>query len=434
MRELERITVQEEMIKQERQWMQEHLESTRGFLHTVTPATKMREPFLKPSPASTAIVRDTLQKQLLIQRQELTKSIEVFEDELIGLNISIEQLKGARANLEREVKAKDDALCTDTAALHLNPTGSIPHAPPNTQRALLKPRSSWTKGIAEVLEDAGFVFKNATRRQVKGAAVRRSRGIVDENFRLKLIEMITRMANKSDLARPYLNQRLLDVRSEIDKAHVTVEHLQEAVSELTPPMERAQLQAQMRNQRPASEFVDDSGARALKMEVRRWEGNMGRQMGALNQVKHDLHELKALEAQTQRMLANDSGSQDTDATVLRMQSEGSPIPPALLDTISPKKTSIRRGGSSPSNHHIFASYRLPDKTVGMRSVSALGHTHRLPSTMPRLQKHVTMTSNLMDAAPPNFWQPPKGLPPQLLRPGSRAHHVPSMVVDGPPKE
>ena len=33
-------------------------------------------------------------------------------------------------------------------------------------------------------------------------------------------------------------------------------------------MERAQLQAQMRNQRPASEFVDDSGARALKVRER----------------------------------------------------------------------------------------------------------------------------------------------------------------------
>jgi len=425
MRELERVTAQEEMMLQEREWMKAQQASTKAFLNSVLLCPKMREEYLKPAPGSSAIIRDSLQKQLLVQKQELKKSLAAYEDEMIGINISCKDLADAKAKLLKEVKSKDEALTTDTAALHLSPTGGVKSAPPNKKPPLLQPRSSWLKRSAELLEDSAVIFKNATRKQVKSASVRRSRGIVDENFRLKLNEMLQRMAIKSTLTRPYLEQRLIDVRAEIVKADDTVTHLAESVEELKPSMDRAELQQTMRNQRPQSEFVDDSGSRALQMERQRWEASMGKQKSSLAQVRHDHAKLRELEAALLGMLENDSGSLDTDNQVLKMQTEASPIPPALLETCSPKKNAITRGGSSPSVHHIFSSYRLPDKSVGMRSVSAMSSV-KYPSSMPRLQKHVTMTSNLMDSAPPGFWSPPKGLSPPLPKRNnspSKTHHV-----------
>ena len=75
MREYERIQEQEKQIEQETTWLTKQLASTQAFLERVAPATKMREKFLAPEKGSRAIVRDLLQKQLLIQKVKLTSMI-----------------------------------------------------------------------------------------------------------------------------------------------------------------------------------------------------------------------------------------------------------------------------------------------------------------------------------------------------------------------
>lgn len=215
MREYERIQAQEKQIEQEITWLTKQLASTQAFLERVAPATKMREKFLAPEKGSRAIVRDLLQKQLLIQKAELEKSCQLYRDELIGLDTSAKHLKGVSSKLRHEVQAKDASLVTDAAASHARHSEKYAGLPPYQDgRPLLLPRCTWLQHTNEVMADAGFVFQNSTRVQVHSSSLRRTRGVVDENFRLKIVEMIQRMLGKSDLARPFLEQRLEDLQGD----------------------------------------------------------------------------------------------------------------------------------------------------------------------------------------------------------------------------
>jgi len=422
MRECERIQEQEKQIEQEREWISNQLASTTAFLEGVAPATKMREKFLAPSKGSKAIIRDLLQKQLLIQKAELERSCLLYREELIGLGTSAKHLKGVSGKLRKEVQNKDASLVTDAAASHVRHSEKYAGLPPNQDgRPLLLPRCTWLQVTNDIMADAGFVFQNATRTQVHSASLRRSRGVADENFRLKIVEMIQRMLGKSNLARPFLEQRLEDCTREIDKAMVTLEHLSIAVGELKEPEEVARIQEMMRNQRPFSEFVDDSGTRALKVEQQYWIENLAAQTGARAGVASNLRQLMDLQASIKRDLADDSGAQDTDRVVMGLETDSSPIPPDLLDTVGTKKGCIQRAGTYPSQHHIMTSHRLPEGSFGQRSVSALDDLPKHSTTMPRLGKHLTMTSNLVGEAPPGFWQPPLGPPRRKGK--SKTHHL-----------
>merc|ERR1711959_110548 len=115
LRELERVTAQEKLVEQELDLLESQLSHTRSFLQAVTPAEKMREPYLcLKGEVKSVIVRDAVQKQLFVQRQELSKSIAAYCDEKIALDISLKQLREVRQDLDKEVKAKDAALVTDT--------------------------------------------------------------------------------------------------------------------------------------------------------------------------------------------------------------------------------------------------------------------------------------------------------------------------------
>ena len=272
------------------------------------------------------------------------------------------------------------------------------------------------------MDDAGFVYKNAVRNQIHSSSLRRTRGVVDENFRLKVIEMIQRMSGKSDLARPFLEQRLEDCKAEIDKAMITLEHLSIAVGELKEPAEIAKLQELMRNQRPYSEFVDDSGTRALKVEQEYWKGNLAAQTGARAGVHKNLQQLMALKEEITQNLKEDSGAADMDKAIMKLEAEASPIPADLLETVKTRGPAIQRAGTYPSQHHIVTSHRLPEGSFGQRSVTALADIPKHATTMPRLGKHLTMTSNLINKAPKGFWQPPLGAP-RRKRAKSKAHHL-----------
>jgi len=429
-REYERVEMQEKLLVKERGYMLEQLAATKKFLETISPVPKMREKFLHPSKGSRAIIRDPLQKQILLQIKDLEKSIAAYHDELIGLDTKLAHLSGVVGTLKEAVGLKDAHLVTDAAASHVRHAEKNAGKPPNLDKhPMLLPRCTWLQKTAAVMEDAGFVYKNGSRAQVHSASVRRSRGMIDEKIRLKIIEMIQRSLGKSDLSRPYLEKRLEECTLELDKAMATLQHLHVAVKELEPPMEEAILQEMMRNQRPFSEYVDDSGTRALKVEQAYWAENMAKQVGAKEGVALNFKKLLALQTQLKKMVLDDTGKSDTDKVVKDMLAINSPIPSTLLETVNIRKSAVERAGQYPSNHHVVTSHRLPEGSFGQRAISALDSLPKHAMTMPRLGKHLTMTSNFVDLAPPGFWQPPS--PAMLKGKGTRsrtskAHHLPSL--------
>lgn len=425
LRELERVTAQEKLVEQELDLLESQLSHTRSFLQAVTPAEKMREPYLCPKgEVKSVIVRDAVQKQLFVQRQELSKSIAAYCDEKIALDISLKQLREVRQDLDKEVKAKDAALVTDTAVLTIDQQNNG-LAPPNKRAPVLKPRSSWLTRTAEIMDAAGRVFQNASRKQIHSSATRRSRGLLDENFRLKMTELLQKNIGKSNLARPFLETKLLQAQSEIAKAQDTANRLTGMVHDTMEPMERVQMQEVMRNQRPETEFVMDSAAFAIQKEQQRWQRNKFTDQQSLAMVNNNLASLRELEASLINMLNVGTESQDTDKIVKGLQTGSSPVPAVLLDTVSSKRDAIERSGVAPSDHHIMVSHRLPKDALGQRSKTVSPMPHR--TTMPRLRQHVTMTSHFIDSAP-EFWSPPK-CPPRGQRSRSRQHHVPPLAEE-----
>jgi len=422
LRELERVSTQEKLVEQELDLLESQLRHTRDFLHAVTPAEKMREPYLCPKgEVKSVIVRDAVQKQLFVQRQELSKSIAAYNDEKIALGIALKQLQEVGRLLDKEVKSKDAALVTDTAVLTIDQQNGL--APPNRKAPVLKPRSSWLQHTAEIMNEAGNVFKNASRKQIHSSATRRSRGLLDENFRLKMTEMLQKNIGKSNLATPFLETKLLQCQDEIAKAQDTAKRLSGMVNDTMEPMERVHMQEVMRNQRPETEFVMDSAAFAIQKEQQRWQRNKYTDQQALAMVNNNLDSLCELEASLINMINVGTESQDTDKVVKDLQTGSSPIPSVLLNTVSTKRDAIERSGLAPSDHHIMVSHRLPKDALGQRSKTVSPMPHH--ATMPRLRQHVTMTSHYIDAAP-EFWSPPK-CPVRRKRPHSRQHHVPPLA-------
>jgi len=389
--ELERIMAQCKLVEQEKQWLTDQMNNTKAFMHKMSKATKLRENCLHPSKDSPAIVRDAVQKQLLIQQQEMNKSIQKYDNEMIGVDISIKQLKEVEQQLQEEAKVKEQALFTDTVALSESLASGFP--PPNVKsQPVLMPRSSWLRNAEELMQNAAYVFKNSTRHQVQSAAVRRSRGMADENFRLKLIEMINRVVGKSDLARPYIEAKLGKAKSEIFKAVDTKHYLEAIVADKEEPINTTMMQQMMRNQRPESEFVDDSASRAIRMEHDRWNKNLSREQGALNTVEYDLAKLNQVRHDLESLMNTGDETKELNHHVINTLVSNSPIPAELMDTVSPKKFAKARGGQAPSAHHTLASCKLATDAIGQRAVSALEgrmNQHPAHTTMPRLQKHVT---------------------------------------------
>lgn len=213
---------------------------------------------------------------------------------------------------------------------------------------------------------------------------------------------------------------------------VTLEHLSIAVSELKDPQEVAKMQEMMRNQRPYSEFVADSGTRALKVEQQYLADNLAAQTDARAGVHVNLQQLMALQAKIKEDLAGDSSAQDTDRAVMALEADASPVPADLLDTVGTKKGAIQRAGTYPSTHHIMTSQQLPEGSFGQRAVISLSNLPKHSTTMPRLGKHLTMTSNLIGQAPPGFWQPPLGPPRRKGK--SKTHHLDPLEPEPQPSQ
>ena len=117
----------------------------------MSPSLKMREPFLKPEKGSRAIVRDLLQKTLLVQKADLEKSISLYKNELIALDTSIKHLKEVHKKLKKEVDLKDASLVTDAAASHVRQAEKFAGLPPNTdEHPLLLPRCTWLQHTRQV--------------------------------------------------------------------------------------------------------------------------------------------------------------------------------------------------------------------------------------------------------------------------------------------